>query len=67
MPKITSKPRLLIDVQHWRGRAAEARATAESFNDPAAIQTMLDIAASYDKLAESAEWHLEALKPQAED
>jgi hypothetical protein len=67
MAKLISKPRLLIDVEHWRERAEEARVTAETFSDTAAKQTMLDIAASYDRLAESAEQTLERLKRHVEN
>jgi hypothetical protein len=35
-------------------RAAEARSMADSINDPIAKQTMLGIAAGYDKLANRA-------------
>jgi hypothetical protein len=35
-------------------RATEARAMAESIADPVAKETMMGIAASYDKLAERA-------------
>ena len=43
------------DPKHWRHRAAEARATAESLTDPEAKQRMLKVAADYEKLAERAE------------
>jgi hypothetical protein len=43
------------DPKHWRHRAAEARATAESLTDPEAKQQMLKVAADYEKLAERAE------------
>ena len=43
------------DPKHWRHRAAEARAMAESLTDPEAKQRMLKVAADYEKLAERAE------------
>ena len=39
------------DPKHWRHRAEEARATAESLTDPEAKQLMLNVAADYEKLA----------------
>jgi hypothetical protein len=41
-------------VKHWLMRAAEAHSMADSITDLIAKQTMLGIAASYDKLAERA-------------
>jgi hypothetical protein len=46
------------DPQHWRERAAEMRKLAEDVTDSAASaakETMLRIAADYDKLAERAD------------
>ena len=43
------------DPKHWRHRAAEARAMAESLTDPEAKQLMLNVAADYEKLAKRAE------------
>ena len=43
------------DPQHWRDRAAEARALAEKIADPKAKLAMLDIASNYQKIAERAE------------
>jgi hypothetical protein len=37
--------------QRWLARAAEARETASAMNDPVAKQTLLGIAASYEKMA----------------
>jgi len=54
MPGTEVKPHLLTDVRHWLDRAEEARITAGTFNDLGAKRTMLDIAKSYDFLAESA-------------
>jgi transposase len=45
----------LIDIEYRRVRAEEARATAESFTDPKASQTMLSIADAYDRIAEMGE------------
>lgn len=41
--------------EHWFARADEARAMAANIVDPAARQAMLDIAASYEKIAKRAE------------
>jgi hypothetical protein len=43
------------DPAHWRQRAAEARAIAESLNDPQSKEAMQRIAKDYDHLAERAE------------
>ena len=43
------------DPKHWRYRAEEARAMAESMTDPVAKQSMLSVAAEYEKLAKRAE------------
>jgi hypothetical protein len=40
------------DPEHWRKRAEEARTLANQMNDETAKQTMLSIAADYDRLAE---------------
>lgn len=47
--------RLLNDAKHWRERAEEARAVAATLNDPEAEQMMLEIAESYEMLAQLAE------------
>ena len=41
--------------EHWRDRAAEARAQAEQMSDEAARQAMLSVAESYEKIARRAE------------
>ena len=43
------------DPAHWRQRADEARRMAEQLSDPAVKQALLDVAASYDRLAKLAE------------
>jgi hypothetical protein len=50
------KPPRLVDQERLRQRAAEARAMAETFKDPAVKKGMLDIADTYDRLADGAEW-----------
>ena len=44
------------DPKHWRDRAEEARIKAELMADEQAIQTMLEVAEQYDRLAEKAEF-----------
>jgi hypothetical protein len=39
------------DPKHWRRRAAETRALAESIEDPNAREKMLRLAEDYEKLA----------------
>jgi hypothetical protein len=46
---------LFDDPKHWRGRAEEARAIAPQLKGAESQQTMLEIAAQYDLLAEHAE------------
>jgi len=48
-------PSLLDDPLHWRARAKEARAMAAMENDPSVKQRRLEIARSYDQIAEVAE------------
>ena len=43
------------DPEHWRRRAEEARMNAKSIPDPDAKRRMLDVAVSYERLAEKAE------------
>ena len=45
---------LIHDAEHWRRRAKEARRIADEL-DNVAKQTMLEIAQSYERLAELAE------------
>jgi hypothetical protein len=51
-------PSRLDDPKHWRDRAAEARAMAERFGDPDAIETMIKVAGEYERLAAQAEARL---------
>jgi hypothetical protein len=46
---------MIDDPSHWRQRAQEARAEADKMSDAELKQTMLEIAAAYDRLAEIAE------------
>jgi hypothetical protein len=43
------------DSKYWRGRAAETRAKAEQMGAPEAKRILLEIAESYDRMAEYAE------------
>jgi hypothetical protein len=45
---------LINDSAHWKRRAEEARRVAEQLDDPAAKATMVEIAESYERLAEMA-------------
>ncbi len=45
---------LLQNPKHWRDRAEEARTRAAQLDDPIAQQTMYEIAAGYDRMAELA-------------
>lgn len=40
---------------HWLHKAAAARARADELNDSTARETMLDVAAKYDSMAQHAE------------
>ena len=52
------------DPEHWRNRAEEARTLAEQMNDEMSKQTMLRIAADYERLAERAELRARGASPQ---
>lgn len=45
---------LINDSAHWRRRAEEARRLADQLDDPVAKATMVEIAQSYERLAEIA-------------
>jgi hypothetical protein len=45
----------ITDPEHWRKRAEETRTLANQMNDETSKQTMVRIAAGYDRLAERAE------------
>ena len=47
--------RMIDDPSHWRRRAEEARAEADRLSDLTMKQTMLEIAAAYQRLAEIAD------------
>jgi hypothetical protein len=51
------------DAECWRTRAEEARAMAEGFNNPQTMEILLNIAQSYDRLAELAERRGELKRP----
>jgi hypothetical protein len=51
-------PILFGTPEHWRERAAVARAQAEQMSDEAARQAMLSVAESYEKIANRAEARL---------
>jgi hypothetical protein len=44
-------PLLYNDPEHWRDRAAEARALAEKMTDVVGKQAMIEIAEKYERLA----------------
>jgi hypothetical protein len=48
-------PTLLADHEHWMARAKEAREMAATIVDAEARRTMLEITASYEKIAQRAE------------
>jgi hypothetical protein len=47
-------PLLYNDPEHWRERAAEARALAEKMTDGVGKRAMIEIAEKYERLAERA-------------
>jgi hypothetical protein len=51
---------LLFEPRHWRDRAEEARAVAGQLSDATARAMMLEIAATYDRMARDAERRLAA-------
>ena len=44
-----------LNANHWRKRAKEARDIADKMSDPLARESMLRLAATYEKLAAQAE------------
>jgi hypothetical protein len=52
---------ILSEVQRWRAKADELRATAEMLSNEVARDTLLEMADGYDQLADRME-HLEAKK-----
>jgi hypothetical protein len=53
---------LLENVAYWRNRAEETRIRAETIADPKARKTMLEIAETYDGLAERADKRLKRIR-----
>ena len=47
--------RMTYDPSHWRKRAQETRAEAETMADPDAKQTLIEIAEAFERLARLAE------------
>jgi len=52
---VTPDPELLLLVSRWRARAQEVLAQAETMRDAGAQQTMREIAARYERLAQQVE------------
>jgi hypothetical protein len=46
---------ILDNPAHWRARAEESRALAEELHEPEARRLMLQVAESYDRLANNAD------------
>ena len=57
-----SRTSLLENPTYWHERAEEARTRADLFNGERSRQIMLDIAQSYDQLAERAERRVRKLR-----
>lgn len=57
MVREESEPPPLTEAAIFGRRAAQARAMAEKFTDHAVKEGLLNVAVTYDRLAESAEWH----------
>jgi hypothetical protein len=60
----TGMSRLLDEPAHWRQRAEQMVAMAKTAPDAAAKETMLSMAAEYEKLAQRAEARLAATLKQ---
>jgi hypothetical protein len=58
-------PNRINDSKYWREQAAKARARAEKMRDPTPRRMMLDIAESYEQLAQLAESRTETSDPAA--
>jgi hypothetical protein len=56
-------PHPITDPEHWRQRAQEMRDLAAEVQDPLFKQTMLRIAADYDRLATRAEERTRGERP----
>jgi hypothetical protein len=56
---------LYNDPEHWRERAAEARALAERMTEPDGKKAMTEIAEKYDRLAARAIQRLAQRPPQS--
>ena len=65
VPDYAMATSFINDPEHWRKRAEEARALANQMNDETSKQTMLNIAADYDRLAERAEGRAKDFDSQA--
>jgi hypothetical protein len=52
------------DPEHWHNRAEEARALGDQMNDEASKQTMLRIAADYERLVERAALRAQGASPR---
>ena len=59
-------PFFVNDPKHWRQRAEESRALAETLSDSVARNQMIEVAAAYDRMAErAANFPIESpLKPE---
>jgi hypothetical protein len=53
--QVTPDPELLLLVSRWRARAQEILAQAKTMRDAEARQTMREIAARYERLAQRVE------------
>jgi hypothetical protein len=60
-------PRPIDDPKHWRTCADEARRHAKQMSDDETKRVMLEIAASYDRLAEHTEARLAAQRERSPD